>query len=350
MYKAFLIKYGEIGTKGKNRYIFEDMLVHQIRHALKKVEGTFDVTKENGRIYVEGTSEFDDEDAINALRKVFGILWICPMLQVKDEGFDKLAEDVIDYLRTMYRGKKMTFKVNARRARKNYPLDSMGINMAMGEKILEAIPEMTVDVHNPDIYVNIEIRSRINIYTELIPGPGGMPVGTNGKAMLLLSGGIDSPVAGYMVAKRGVKIDAVYFHAPPYTSDRAKQTLEEVAEKFDATWLTENRMNETAKDALVPITQDKLQEGQELWVDVIELTPSGETAFDTSGDRKIYLDEYKYVPPVSGYSYHNCYLVFYSNLEYQLTFYNKDGVELYAGTFQKNGKKYATMVTIWKCS
>ena len=146
MYKAFLIKYGEIGTKGKNRYIFEDMLVHQIRHALKKVEGTFDVTKENGRIYVEGTSEFDDEDAINALRKVFGILWICPMLQVKDEGFDKLAEDVIDYLRTMYRGKKMTFKVNARRARKNYPLDSMGINMAMGEKILEAMPEMTVDV------------------------------------------------------------------------------------------------------------------------------------------------------------------------------------------------------------
>ena len=121
-------------------------------------------------------------------------------------------------------------------------------------------------------------------------------------------------------------------------SDRAKQTLEEVAEKFDATWLTENRMNETAKDALVPITQDKLQEGQELWVDVIELTPSGETAFDTSGDRKIYLDEYKYVPPVSGYSYHNCYLVFYSNLEYQLTFYNEDGVELYAGTFQKNGK------------
>ena len=161
MYKAFLIKYGEIGTKGKNRYIFEDMLVRQIRHALKKVEGNFEVTKENGRIYVEGTDEFDDEEAICALKKVFGILWICPMLQVKDEGFDKLAEDVIDYLRTTYRGKKMTFKVNARRARKNYPLDSMGINMTMGERILDAIPEMTVDVHNPDIYVNIEIRSCI---------------------------------------------------------------------------------------------------------------------------------------------------------------------------------------------
>ena len=151
------------------------------------------------------------------------------MLQVKDEGFDKLAEEVVDYLRTMYKGKKMTFKVNARRARKNYPLDSMGINMAMGERILDAIPEMTVDVHKPDIYVNIEIRSRINIYTELIPGPGGMPVGTNGKAMLLLSGGIDSPVAGYMVAKRGVKIDAVYFHAPPYTSERAKQKVIDLA-------------------------------------------------------------------------------------------------------------------------
>ena len=131
-------------------------------------------------------------------------------------------------------------------------------------------------------------------------------------------------------------------------SDRAKQTLEEVAEKFDATWLTENRMNETAKDALVPITQDKLQEGQELWIDVIELTPSGETAFDTSGDRKIYLDEYEYVPPVSGYSYHNCHLTLYSNLKLQLTYYNKDGVELYAGTFQKGGNTYAAMVTIWK--
>ena len=167
MYKAFLIKYGEIGTKGKNRYIFEDMLVHQIRHALKKVEGTFDVTKENGRIYVEGTSEFDDEDAINALRKVFGILWICPMLQVKDEGFDKLAEDVIDYLRTMYRGKKMTFKVNARRARKNYPLDSMGINMAMGEKILEAVIKMAKSLDMLVIAEGVEEEKQVKMLKRL---------------------------------------------------------------------------------------------------------------------------------------------------------------------------------------
>ena len=231
MYKAFLIKYGEIGTKGKNRYIFEDMLVHQIRHALKKVDGTFDVTKENGRIYVEGTSEFDDEDAINALKKVFGILWICPMLQVKDEGFDKLCEAVIEHINHVYKDKSFTFKVNARRARKNYPMTSMEINAAVGEKVLEAFPETRVDVHNPQVMINIEIRPMINIYSEEIPGPGGMPLGTAGKAMLLLSGGIDSPVAGYMIAKRGVVINATYFHAPPYTSERAKQKVIDLAKK-----------------------------------------------------------------------------------------------------------------------
>ena len=117
----------------------------------------------------------------------------------------------------------------ARRARKNYPLDSMEINSEMGGVILDAYPEMTVDVHHPEIELTIEIREKIYIYSEIIPGPGGMPVGTNGKAMLLLSGGIDSPVAGYMISKRGVKIDAVYFHAPPYTSERAKQKVVDLA-------------------------------------------------------------------------------------------------------------------------
>ena len=160
---------------------------------------------------------------------MFGIVGICPVVQVEDEGFDKLAEDVIDYLNKRYPDKDKTFKVNARRARKNYPMTSMELNAALGEKILDAFPKMRVDVHNPDIMLNIEIRGKINIYSEIIPGPGGMPVGTNGKGMLLLSGGIDSPVAGYMVAKRGVKIDAVYFHAPPYTSERAKQKVVDLA-------------------------------------------------------------------------------------------------------------------------
>ena len=230
MYKAFLIKYGEIGTKGKNRYLFEDALCRQIRRSLKKVDGNFTVTKEQGRIYVDTEGGFDYEGAVEALKKVFGILWICPMLQIEDNGFDDLACKVNKYLKNVYGNEKKTFKVDARRARKNYPKNSMEINMDLGEKILDAYPEQfTVDVHKPDFYLNVEIRNKINIYSERIPGPGGMPVGTNGKATLLLSGGIDSPVAGYMIAKRGVIIDAVYFHAPPYTSDRAKQKVVDLA-------------------------------------------------------------------------------------------------------------------------
>ena len=230
MYKAFLIKYGEIGTKGKNRYLFEDALCRQIRRSLKKVDGTFTVTKEQGRIYVDTEGEFDYEGAVEALKKVFGILWICPMLQIEDNGFDDLACKVNEYLKNVYGNEKKTFKVDARRTRKNYPKNSMEINMDLGEKILDAYPEQfMVDVHKPDFYLNVEIRNKINIYSERIPGPGGMPVGTNGKATLLLSGGIDSPVAGYMIAKRGVIIDAVYFHAPPYTSDRAKQKVVDLA-------------------------------------------------------------------------------------------------------------------------
>lgn len=229
MYKAFLIKYGEIGTKGKNRYLFEDALCRQIRRALKKIDGQFIVSKEQGRIYVECDTDFDYDEAVAKLKTVFGILWICPMMQIEDNGFDDLAEQTVKYLKDVYKGKEMTFKVKARRARKNYPLNSMEINMDLGEKILDAIPHMKVDVHKPDIELNVEIRNKINIYSEFIPGPGGMPVGTNGKATLLLSGGIDSPVAGYMIAKRGVIIDAVYFHAPPYTSERAKQKVIDLA-------------------------------------------------------------------------------------------------------------------------
>lgn len=229
MFKAFLVKYGEIGIKGKNRHLFEDALVRQINYALKSVEGQFLVTKEQGRIYIETLSEYDYEEVMESLQRVFGIVGICPVVLCEDEGFEKLTEDVIAYIDRRYADKNLTFKVSARRARKNYPLNSMEINSELGGKILTAFPEMKVDVHRPDIMINVEVRKKINIYSEIIPGPGGMPVGTNGRGMLLLSGGIDSPVAGYMIAKRGVKIDAVYFHAPPYTSERAKQKVVDLA-------------------------------------------------------------------------------------------------------------------------
>lgn len=229
MFQAFLIKYGEIGIKGKNRHLFEDALMKQIRHALKHVDGKFFVRKEQGRIFVEAQSLFDYEETVEALQRVFGIVGICPMIQMEDEGFENLAVTVIDYMREIYGDKTMTFKVNARRAKKSYPKTSMELNCDLGERILEAFPNMKVDVHKPDVMLDVEIRDQIYIYSQIIPGPGGMPVGTNGKAMLLLSGGIDSPVAGYMIAKRGVKIDAVYFHAPPYTSEQAKQKVVDLA-------------------------------------------------------------------------------------------------------------------------
>lgn len=229
MYKAFLIKYGEIAVKGKNRYLFEDALVNQIRFVLEEVEGEFNVRKEQGRIFVEAQSEYDYEETIEALKRVFGIVGICPVVQMEDNGFDDFAAKTVEYIDKAYPNKNMTFKVKARRARKNYPLDSMEINAELGSKIVEAFPEIKVDVHNPDMELQVEIREKIYVYSETIKGAGGMPLGTNGKAMLLLSGGIDSPVAGYMIAKRGVKIDAVYFHAPPYTSERAKQKVVDLA-------------------------------------------------------------------------------------------------------------------------
>ncbi len=229
MYQSFLIKYAEIAIKGKNRHLFEDALVSQINHALKEAEGDYQVRKEQGRIYVEASSDYDFDEAVEALRHVFGIVGICPVVILEDQGFDALADAVTDYVDKVYPDKNKTFKVDARRARKNYPLNSMEINAELGGRILDRFPQMSVDVHNPDIMIHVEIRNQINLYSTEIPGPGGMPVGTNGKAMLLLSGGIDSPVAGYMIAKRGVKIDATYFHAPPYTSERAKQKVVDLA-------------------------------------------------------------------------------------------------------------------------
>lgn len=235
-YRAFLIKYAEIGVKGKNRHLFEEALVRQIRNALKRGDGEFRVTRTSGRIYVEAVGAFDFEETVEHLQTVFGVSGICPMvsmeISMEDEGVEKLCDFLVKYVADVYPDKHQTFKIAARRSHKNYPLDSMELNAKLGGVILEAFPEMKVDVHQPDIMLHVEVREKIFLYSEIIPGPGGMPVGTNGKAMLLLSGGIDSPVAGYMIAKRGVKIDAVYFHAPPYTSDRAKQKVVDLARQI----------------------------------------------------------------------------------------------------------------------
>jgi len=231
-YQSFLVKYAEIAIKGKNRHIFEDALIRNIRSALKPVDGIFHVFKEMGRLYIKMDEPYDYDGALEALQRVFGIAYICPVVAVDSLEFPVIAVHVADYMRAVYPEREASgrsFKVFARRASKQYPMDSMEIASELGGVILEACPHLHVDVHHPEISLTVELRQQAYIYSENIPGPGGMPVGTNGSAMLLLSGGIDSPVAGYMIAKRGVRIDAVYFHAPPYTSERAKQKVVDLA-------------------------------------------------------------------------------------------------------------------------
>lgn len=228
-YESFLIKYAEIGTKGKNRYIFEDALMHQIGEHLKKVDGDFAIQKERGRIYVNAKREYDFGETVDALKKVFGIVSICPMKQIEKCDYESLRAEILSFVKEEHPEETFSFKVKARRQDKSYPVKSDTINADVGYDILTAYPKAHVDVHYPDFIVYVEIRQKINMFTQVIKGAGGMPTGTNGSAILLLSGGIDSPVAGYMIAKRGVILEAVYFHAPPYTSERAKQKVIDLA-------------------------------------------------------------------------------------------------------------------------
>ncbi|MBR3309406.1 MAG: tRNA 4-thiouridine(8) synthase ThiI [Lachnospiraceae bacterium] len=230
MKQTLLIKYSEIGVKGKNRYVFEDMLVKNMKSALKVVDGVYEVRKASGRMYVN-CEEKDLDEAIEALKKVFGIAWICPVSQYDRLSMDELKAAVLKHMQETYPSlEESTFKVNCRRVDKAFPLTSMEVNEEIGGILLDAYPQLKVDVHKPELMLNIELRPYdVNIYSKQIEGLCGMPVGSGGKAMLLLSGGIDSPVAGYLMAKRGVSLDAVYFHAPPYTSERAKQKVVDLA-------------------------------------------------------------------------------------------------------------------------
>lgn len=226
--KAFLIKYAEIGTKGKNRHVFEDVLCRQIKEHVAAL-GEFVIRREYGRIFLEAESDYDYEDVIEELKKVFGIVGICPVVVEECAEYEAIRKRSVAFMKECYGEKVLTFKVNARRSDKSFPMKSMEINSEIGHELLETFPNLTVDVHHPDVVLNIEVRKQVYLYSATIKGAGGLPVGTNGKAMLLLSGGIDSPVAGYMISKRGVELEAVYFNAPPYTSERAKQKVVDLA-------------------------------------------------------------------------------------------------------------------------
>ena len=242
--ELLLVRYGEIFLKGLNRPYFIRALVRKIRYALRN-QGA-QVWVHDGRIFVEGFRDLDT--VIERVTRVFGVHSVCPAVEMDKGDFDALCAQAVSMMAEM----KGTFKVAARRSDKRYFMDSPAINAEMGGRILAANPDLKVDVHDPEHVMNVEIRDQAYLYVRVIPAVGGMPVGTNGNATLLLSGGIDSPVAGWMVAKRGVQINAVHYHSFPYTSEQARQKVLDLAKKLSYSCCG-------IKVHIVPFTEIQLQ-------------------------------------------------------------------------------------------
>lgn len=230
MKEIILIKNGEIALKGLNRSTFEDALVKNIKRRLSLILRA-DITKSQSTIMIEPVTENPDMDAaVEAIKRVFGIAGFSRAAAC-EKDMDVMRQVVVDYLAETLRESK-TFKVEARRSDKNFPLTSPEICRELGGEILSHFPHLRVDVHSPDLVVNVEVREKYTfIHGNQIKGAGGMPVGTSGRAAVMISGGIDSPVAAWTMAKRGLVLDAIHFASPPYTSKRAEQKVHELLGK-----------------------------------------------------------------------------------------------------------------------
>ena len=231
MKEIILLKSGEIALKGLNRSSFEDILIRNAKHALENV-GAFKFSKAQSTFYVEPAGDDIDLDkAVEVLSKVFGIAALC-RAHVVEKDFDIIKPAAAEYLSDVLQNAR-TFKVAAKRADKSFKPASPGICMELGGYLLEKFPHLKVDVINPQVTVTVEIRDyAAYIHVDQIPGAGGIPVGSGGNAALLMSGGIDSPVAGYMMAKRGLKVMAIHFASPPYTSEQAELKVRTLCEKL----------------------------------------------------------------------------------------------------------------------
>ena len=231
MKEVILVKYGEMALKGLNKGTFEDVLFKQIKYRLRPL-GKFGYSGAQSTIYIEPLEEtISLDEVIRRLQKVFGIATICRAC-VCEKDFEDIRTKAVSYLEEAFET-AASFKVEAKRADKSFPMKSPDICRELGGALAEAFPEVRVDVHEPEITVMVDIRdTNAYVYAGKIKGAGGLPLGTSGKAMLLLSGGIDSPVAGYMMAKRGIKVSAIHFVSPPYTSDRARLKVEQLCEKM----------------------------------------------------------------------------------------------------------------------
>lgn len=226
---TFIVRCGEVALKGLNKPYFERMLVDRIKFALKKHAGV-EVKRNEGLIFVRANKELDSDRIVGDISKVFGVASISPAVEAASD-MDEIGEAAVEYMLHLIekRGVK-TFKVDAKRADKSFPVKSPDIAKIIGAKVLIGCKVLKVDVHNPDCLLFVDVRrDRTYIYEQKISGFGGLPLGTNGKGMTLLSGGIDSPVATWMMAKRGMLIEAVHFHSYPYTSERAKEKVVDLA-------------------------------------------------------------------------------------------------------------------------
>ncbi|MFO7819642.1 MAG: tRNA uracil 4-sulfurtransferase ThiI [Halanaerobacter sp.] len=235
MENLFLIRYGEIGTKGKNRYKFEDKLIENIEAALKELRAKSKVTKTFGRIFVQ--TDANKEDALERLSDLFGIVGICPAQKVNLD-IEKIKEQSLELIKKELETRKerpLPFRITTNRSNKGFPLDTMEVNKELGAYLIANTPNgaLEVDLEGAQLELTVEIRDEKSyIYSSERSGLGGLPIGTSDQAGLMLSGGIDSPVAAWLTMKRGVEIIPIYFHTPPFTSARAKEKVIDLAQKL----------------------------------------------------------------------------------------------------------------------
>lgn len=249
--KVLIVKYGEISMRGNNRKLFITKLIETIRKNIDS-EGTFYVVREQGRLIIEDrAAEMDYDRIIPKVSCILGIVGVSPGIIIREHNMDNIRQSALNHMKKTFGDRELSFKVITKRSNKNFPLPSNEVSADVGGYILENMANLRVDVHNPDEALYIELRNHAYIYSKTYPGFGGLPYGSSGKAVSLLSGGIDSPVATFMMAKRGLEVEGVYFHSPPYTSERAKQKVIDLAEVI-------SRYTGSFKLHVVPFTELQL--------------------------------------------------------------------------------------------
>lgn len=230
--KVLIVKYGEIAMRGNNRYIFINRLISAIRRNIDPL-GKYYVVRDPGRLIVEDRGgELDYDLLLPRIEPIFGLVAVCPGVRLEDMCLGTILQEALRHMQELYSGRPVTFKVHTRRANKGFAKPSMEVSMEVGEYLLAHMPNLTVDVHHPEVVLEIEIRNHVYLHSKAVKTYGGLPYGSSGKGVSLLSGGIDSPVATWMMAKRGVEVEGVYFHSPPYTSEWAKEKVIDLARRI----------------------------------------------------------------------------------------------------------------------